>query len=420
MAVEVVSTAFLPLGRGQARGLGYPDLPIAVVQHPFGTCTRDEVRQIAIQCAADVARLACEPKSQIAVQRSSPAKRATRLEAPSNLHAFNKLVRERRWGDGLPVFPPTVEAVEHMLRHTPRAPEEIVARIAPGFGAASVEHIAINGVLAGCDPEYLPVLIAAVEAVAAPEFNLQGIQSTTNPVAVWLIVNGPIAQRLKMNAGLNCLGQGAWANATIGRALHLVLQNVGGAVPGEMDLATQGQPGKYTFCCAENEAMNPWEPLHVERGFAPGASTVTVVGAAGTMNNTILTKHADDLLRVIADTMIHPSSNDYWFGGEPWIVFSPEHAEILQHAGLSKAQVKRRLWEQSKMAAGRMSPEDLIRTQAARTAELGNIGLDTLLPIAPKPEGIGIIVAGGAGTHTVYVPGFGPTRSVTREVIFAG
>ena len=144
-----------------------------------------------------------------------------------------------------------------MLRHTQRARDEVVAQIAPGFGAASVERIAINAVLAGCDPEYLPVLIAATEAVASPEFNLQGIQATTNSVAVWVIVNGPVAGKLGVNGAFNCLGQGTWANATIGRALRLVLQNIGGALPGEMDRSTHGQPGKYTFCCAENEEASP-------------------------------------------------------------------------------------------------------------------------------------------------------------------
>jgi hypothetical protein len=306
-----------------------------------------------------------------------------------------------------------------MLRHTHRAPDEIVARVAPALGAATVEHIAINAVIAGCDPAHLPVLIAATEAVAAPEFNLQSLQATTHPVAVWLIVNGPIVNRLCINAGANCLGQGAHANATLGRALRLILQNIGGALPGEMDRSTHGQPGKFTFCCAENEDMNPWEPLHVERGFARTASTVTVVGAGSLLNNTILTQHADDLLRVIADTMAHPSSNDYWFGGAPWIVFSPEHAAVLHRAGLNKLDVKRRLWHESKMAAGRMAREDLVRTQAARVSELGEIGPDTMLPISPTPEEISVIVAGGAGTHTIYVPSFGPTRAITREVIFA-
>ena len=344
------------------------------------------------------------------------AARAAMFEAPDDLDAINRLYRERRWGDGLPIVPPTAERVGRMLRHTRRTPDEVVATIAPGFGAATIEGIAINAVLAGCDPEYLPVLIAAVEAVAAPEFNLQGIQATTNPVAVWIIVSGPLAGRLEINGTFNCLGEGAWANATIGRALRLILRNIGGALPGEMDRATHGQPGKYTFCCAENDDANPWQPLHVERGFAAGCSAVTVVGAEGTMNMNTHAKDAAELLRAIAETMIHPPSNEYTHGGEPWLVIGPEHAEILKRAGLSKAEVRQRLWEISKMPAGRMTEKDLGRVRASRSAELGEIGPDTLLPISQRPEAIGIVVAGGPGTHSVYVPCFGNSRAVTRAV----
>jgi len=342
--------------------------------------------------------------------------RAAQLEAPDDLDAINRLYRERRWSDGLPIVPPTVERVVRMLNGTRRARDEIVARVAPGFGAATVERIAINAVLAGCDPEYLPVVIAAVEAVAAPEFNLQGIQATTNPVAVWVIVNGPAAGRLEVNGSFNCLGQGAWANATIGRALRLVLQNVGGALPGEMDRATHGQPGKYSFCCAENEAASPWEPLHVERGYRRDASTVTVVGAEGTMNMNTHTKEAGELLRAVAETMQHPPSNDYCHGGEPWLVLSVEHADILKAGGLSKQDVKRRLWELSKMPARRMTAKDLLRVESSRAKELGRIGPDTLLPVSPRPEDIWMVVAGGPGTHSTYIPSFGNTQAVTREI----
>ncbi|MEK6593162.1 MAG: hypothetical protein AABZ67_08750 [Pseudomonadota bacterium] len=343
---------------------------------------------------------------------------AARFEAPDDFDAINRIYRERRWGDGLPIVPPTVERVERMLAQTRRARGDLVARIAPGYGAASVEHIAVNAVLAGCDPEYLPLLIAATEAVADPRFNLQAIQATTNPVAAWIIVNGPAAQRLDINSTFNCLGQGAWANATVGRALRLILQNIGGALPGEMDRATQGQPGKFTFCCAENEAENPWQPLHVERGFAADCSTVTVVGAEGTMNMNTHSKDAEELLRVIAETMMHPPSNEYCHSGEPWLILGPEHAEILSGGGFTKGEVKQRLWQLSKMPAQRMSVKDLLRVKESRTEELGEILPDTLLPIALRPEDIQIIVAGGPGTHSVYVPSFGNTYAVTREVEF--
>jgi hypothetical protein len=340
------------------------------------------------------------------------------LEVPDDLDEFNLLFHERRWGDGLPLVPPTPERVDRMLRGSPRARDEVVAALPPLFGDATVERIAVNAVLAGCRPQYLPVLIAAVEAIAAEPFNLQALQATTNPAAVWLVVNGPVTNELGVNAGMNCLGQGAWANATLGRALRLVMQNIGGAVPGDLDRATHGQPGKFTFCCAENAVANPWSPLHVERGYAPDCSTVTVIGAAGTLNMNTHAKDAADLLRSIADSIAFPSSNDYWIGGEPWIILAPEHAEVLHKAGLGKDDVKRRLWDASRMAAGRMAAADLARTRIGRASEFPDITTETMLPISPKPEDIGIIVAGGPGTHSVYIPTFGDTRSVTREVRF--
>jgi hypothetical protein len=346
--------------------------------------------------------------------------RASLVECADDLDAINRLYRERRWSDGLPIVPPTVERVERMLRHARRPADDVVAQLAPAFGAATVERIAINAVLAGCDPESLPALIAAVEAVADPEFNLQGIQATTNPVAVWIIVNGPLATELGVNATLNCLGEGSWANATLGRALRLVLRNIGGGLPGEMDRATQGQPGKYTFCCAENEADSPWEPLHVERGFSRDQSTVTVVGAEGTLNLNTHAKDHVDLLRVIAESMVHPASNEYCHGGEPWLMIAPEHAEIFKRGGLSKADVKARLWEMTKMPARHMAAKDLMRVKSSRTVELGEIGPDTILTIAHKAEDMCLMVAGGPGTHSVYVPCFGNSRAITRAVNTAG
>jgi len=347
---------------------------------------------------------------------SVTTKRASFVEAPDDLDEFNRFCEERRWGDGLPLIPPTQERVGKMLAAVSRQPDEIIAAVPPGFGTATVEHVAVNAVLAGCAPEYMPLLIAAVDAMCAREFNLQGIQTTTNPVAVWLIINGPAARTLGVMSGKNCLGQGARANATLGRALRLIMQNVGGALPGDMDRATQGQPAKYSFCCAENEEASPWESLHVERGFAREDSTVTIVGPAGTTNMNTHDKNAEEVIRVFADTMAFPPSNDYWIGGEPWVVVCPEHAEIIHQSGYSKADLKRALWEQSKMRAGRMATRDFERTRYSRRGELGDIGPDTPLPISTKPEDIGIVVAGGPGTHSVYLPSFGDMRSVTRKI----
>jgi hypothetical protein len=352
----------------------------------------------------------------LSAAETAGSERAETLECVDDLDEINRLYRERRWSDGLPIVPPSVERVERMLQNTRRARDEVVARVAPAYGAATVERIAINAVMAGCDPACLPVLIAATDAVADPAFNLQGIQATTNPVAVWLIVNGPLATTLNVNATFNCIGQGRWTNATLGRAMRLILQNIGGALPGEMDRATQGQPGKYTFCCAENEKASPWEPLHVERGFGRDQSTVTVVGAEGTLNLNTHSKDAAELVRVIAETLVHPPSNEYVHGGEPWMILGPEHAEILKRGGLSKADVKRHIWEQSKMPVSKLAVKEIERARASRSDELGELLPDVLLPISPKPENVMFIVAGGPGTHSVYVPCFGNSRAVTRLI----
>ena len=422
-ALTICSTAFETLGHAQARGLGEPGLPLILVPHPFGNRSRDEVRAMAQACADRLAALAAKAQTGESALKphaepaaAIPAGRSSRIEVADDIEAVQREFRERRWGDGLPVIPPTPQRVERMLAHNALAPETQVASIAPGFGTATMEAIAVNAVAAGCDPDLLPLVVAAVKGAADPRFNLQAIQATTNSVAVWVIVNGPGARQLGFNAGINCLGQGNWANAALGRAVHLVLQNVGGALPAEMDRATHGQPGKYTFCCAENEAESPWPPLHVERGFRTEATTVTVVGAEGTMNMNTHTKDADQLLRAFAETMMHPPSNEYTHGGEPWLVISPEHAEILQRAGLSKADVKRELWTRSRLPARCMTDRDLLRVVHSRKDELGVVGPDTLLPIARSPGDIGLLVAGGPGTHSVYVPCFGNSRAITVEL----
>jgi hypothetical protein len=415
----ICSTSFLTLGRAQLKALG-SDAPIAVIPHPFGTRTRDEVRAIAQTLVDEVVRLALGGGDKNTIAKGGAGNksdtRAASLIVPDDFSAFNEVCEQRSWSDGLPLVPPTAGRVDAMLAATRRAWDEIVAHIAPGFGAATVERVAINAVMAGCRPEYLPVLLAAIEAVADPAFNLQGIQATTNSAAPWIVVNGPLAATLGVNAGLNCLGQGNRANATTGRALRLVLQNIGGALPGQMDRATHGQPGKYTFCCAENEAANPWAPLHVERGFKANDNVVTVVGAAGTLNMNSHSKDAADLLRAIALSLVHPTSNDYHFAGAPWVILSPEHAEVLRSGGLSKDDVKRGIWEQSKMEAGRFARKDFDRAKHTREKELGEFSANTPVPIARAPEEIGIIVAGGPGTHSVYVPTFGQTRAVSRIV----
>ena len=416
-AITICSDQFIVLGRKQLKALGCEGHPIAVIPHPFGLRTREQVRAIAETCVGDLARIAVDAKAGTPVARSSDAvPRAARTEVPDEPEDFDRFCIERKWSDGLPLRPPTLERVERMIAASGRAADEVIATVQPGFGAATVEGIAINAAMAGCRPESMRTLIAAVQAFTDRKFNLQGIQATTNPATAMIVVNGPVAREIGVNGHLNCLGQGTWTNATLGRALRLIMQNIGGALPAEMDRATHGQPGKYTFCCAENEADSPWEPLHVERGFDKSDSTVTIVGAAGTVNFNSHAKDAADLLKVIADSICFPTNNDYYFGGEPWLLLGPEHAHILAREGLSKLDVKRRLWETSKLHVDRLAAKDRMRLQHTRGAELGEFDATTRIPISIKPEEISLLCAGGPGTHSVHVPTFGHTRSVTKKI----
>ena len=335
------STAFSGLARAQAKALGAPDQPLLIIEHPFGSRSREEVAALAatlVERIAETVRLAAaagaaRADADTAAAQAAGAADGWLIELPADIEAFHQACSDRRWSDGLPVIPPTPARVARMLSGSSRPPTAVVATLAPGFGAATVELIAVNAVMAGCLPAHLPVLIAAVEAAADPAFNLQAVQSTTNPVTTWLIVNGPIALALGMNAGINCLGQGNLPNATLGRALRLVMQNIGGAWPAEMDRATHGQPGKFLFCCAENEAASPWAPLHADRGFAAGDDAVTVVAASGTLNLNTHSKDADELIACLARSMAYPASNDYHYCGEPWMILSPEHASVMAGHG---------------------------------------------------------------------------------------
>ena len=197
--------------------------------------------------------------------------------------AFQFMI-DHGWSDGLPVIPPTAERVRAMLDYAQRDASELVGYINPDAGSATVEKIAVNAVMAGCLPEYMPVLIAAVQAITEPSFNIHGLQTTTNPVSPLLIINGPVREQIGLNSGRGTLGPGYRANATIGRAVRLLLLNVGGAKPWSTDMALHGSPAKYISCMGENEEESIWEPLHVERGFSAEQSTVTVVGAQGMSN----------------------------------------------------------------------------------------------------------------------------------------
>jgi hypothetical protein len=332
------------------------------------------------------------------------------------LEAAIAFAEARGWTDGLPIVPPTPARVRLTLAADLRPADTVIARLAPTMAEATLEGLAINLVMAGGAPALLSALVAALEAVADPAFNLLAVQATTNPAAPLLVINGPARAALGFQAGANALGQGWRANATLGRALRFALLNIGGARPGEADRATHGQPGKFTFCLAEREEENPWEPLHVERGRRREESAVTVLAPSGTTN--VIDRGsgtADDLLKTLAGSLRIPGSNTYLFGGGPALILSPEHARVLAADGLSKDDVKRALFERTPIPLGEFPRPtwDAIAERAV-LRPLRPLGMATAVPLADRPEDIIVIVAGGAGRHSVALPTFGDSAPVTR------
>ncbi len=277
---------------------------------------------------------------------------ARRIEV-APLQDEHELAFERGWADGLPVVPPTEDRVLRMLAGTTRAPDEIVGVIPPDFASCSVEKVAINAVMAGCKPAYLPVVLAAVEAACLDEFCMHGVLATTYFAAPIVIVNGPIAREIGMNSAHNVLGQGNRANATIGRALQLVIRNVGGGKPGGVDRATLGQPGKIGFCFAEREHDSYWESLSVERGYSPGQSTVTLFAGGGVhVVGDQKSREPESLTRSLA-TMLRGLHHAKLYGGpDALLVISPEHMRVFREARWSKARFREELDGQLRMDAG--------------------------------------------------------------------
>ncbi|MCL5961805.1 MAG: hypothetical protein M1358_21240 [Chloroflexi bacterium] len=340
-----------------------------------------------------------------------------RIRVRDSLEAVNKLFYGRGLTDGLPIVPPTEARVQDMLSGGDWPPDGVIGLVPPRWGEATVEKIAINAVMAGCLPEYLPVLVVALQAMLEAEFNLPAIQVTTHPAAPLIIVNGPAANKLDINSGYNVFGPGWRANATIGRAIRLILLNIGGGVPGRLDRATQGQPSKYSYCIAENEEASPWEPLHVERGFASEVSTVTLIGAESPHNvNDHVSTRAEGVLTTAARTMATMGANNqYLHGSEPVLVLGPEHAATIAADGWSKQDVKKYIFENARQPLAVLKKGGMWGMQDWPTIP-DSAPDDTLVPIAESQEHILVIVAGGSGKHSSYLPTFGITRSVTKAI----
>ena len=342
------------------------------------------------------------------------------FEADDDFERINALYVDKGWSDGLPIVPPTAARVEAMLAYCDRPLDQPLGLVAPRYGAATPLRLAANAVMAGCKPQYFPLVMHAIEALVDERFNLYGVNATTHPCTTMIVVNGPLAKEIRMNSGHNAFGPGNQANATIGRAVRLAMLNIGGATPAAGDMATYGTPAKYTFCAAENEDESPWEPLQVELGYERDVSLVSVFGAESLHN---MNDHESitgiGLLKMMAGVVSATGANNLYFDGAPAFVFGPEHAKTIAQDGYSKADVKKYLYENGRVPMGALSPENAdrrIRQWPVFNNEFAEAGPDKKIPVMKDANNAYVFVIGGAGKHSAYIPTFGATHPVTVPV----
>jgi thiol-disulfide isomerase/thioredoxin len=324
---------------------------------------------------------------------------------------------DRGWSDGLPLIPPTIERVQAMLEGTSRKPDDIVALVPPNLVDLTVEKIAINAVMAGCKPEYLPVVITALETACSDEFNMHGLLATTMPVGPVFFVNGPIRKSINMNSGMNLLGQGNRANSTIGRAVQLTVRNVGGGRPGEVDRATHGSPAKYGLCFAEDEEGSPWQSYAQDQGFSLEQNTVTLFPGEGPrMIVDQLSRSPDELARSLAMGIIGNVHPKLVMGFDAILIIGPEHASRFAEAGWTKEQVNEEIINHSIRET-----DELIRGANGISEGLPEVFAGSTLPKLRPDGGLIILYGGGAAglfsaTIGGWLSGVKGSSYQTREI----
>ena len=317
----------------------------------------------------------------------------------------------REWCDGLPIVPPTEDRVRAMLGDAD--PQRSPGPMPPLWRTATLEALAVNAVMAGCRPEYFPIVVAAVEAMLDPAFNLYGVQATTHPVAPLVIVNGAYGRRIGLHSGSGCFGPGFRANATIGRALRLILMNVGGAWPGRHDMATQGSPAKFSYCIAEHEDASPWGPLQ-------DGDVVTVYGGEGPHNvNDHASTTASGILATVSDTAATLGSNVGWYFSQSQllVVLGPEHARTIAGDGFSRADVQRFVYEHARLPLKTLKLGGMWGMHDWPPFMMALHDGEARPPQVPSPDDVLVVVAGGPGKHSSVVPNCCFSRAVSRSVV---
>jgi len=363
-----------------------------------------------------------EPRLR-AMAEGSPI-RARRIDVGSQDDEF-EFMFDQGFSDGLPLVPPTPERVLAMLAGTSRDAQEVLGEMAPNMGTVTVEKVAINSVMAGCKPEYLPVVLAATEAILTDDYNIHGVMATTMGASPVLVVNGPIRHHIGMNMGLGSLGQGNRANLTIGRALRLVVRNVGGAKPGKTERSTLGNPMKLTMCFAEWEERNPWLPLHVERGFSKDESVVTVftMSSGPTLIIDQDSRSASQLAGTLGQGLQAVLSPKAYGATDCLLVVVPEHVDTLMRDNYSKADLRRRIQEVSARPLRELVADARSGTgmKSEVAAQFDEATLNKLVSKFKSDDDIHIVVAGSeagkfSGAFHGWVTGSVGSIPVSRKI----
>ena len=344
---------------------------------------------------------------------------ARRLDVPADFSAAQRALEERGWTDGLPVIPPTEKLVEEMLAATPMDRRLVLGAMEPLKGAVTVEKVAANAVMAGCRAEYFPVVLAAVKSVLQPQFHVGSTACTTGGAAPVVIVSGPLAAKLDINSGTACFGGNVKANATIGRALRLTMRNLGGAKPDGMEKSTLGWPGKISMCFAENEARTPWEPMRNDRGFpGDGVTAVSVLAVRGIYAITEGVQETGvGVLETISAAMRAMGAPIYYQMGVPVIVcLGPEHAAEIARAGFTKQGVRNYLFEHCRLPVGQLRGRGYYAA-GCWPESIDESDADAPVPMVSGPEYFWIVVAGGDGRHSAWMPAWNVCQGATEAVV---
>jgi hypothetical protein len=433
--VSWTAERFIDDAQASALAFGLTTIPIAIIPVPCTNEPADRIRQMAADSIDQVIDGLTKPVSPKVTKVAARPSKVLKFQAEDLLEAFEKMNKsflDEGWSDGFPLVPPTSQAVEHMLSGTSFSREKVICLLEPGNGIATVEKIAINAVMAGCRPEHLPVVITAVQCLSDPKTMLRNMAVSTGPHAPLIIVNGPIAKEININAKACALGPGSisYANTVIGRSLRLIMMNVGHCYPGILDMDTIGSPTKYSMCVAENEDDNPWEPFHVERGYDKDTSTVTVHFNYGvcdlldiwsTTPEGLMERYSSSPINIghvgaglwligrRSDPRYHVQAKDHDF-----ILMCPDHARIFANHNWDKDKIRQTLYEQA-LAPFKVLFKDMKLVKAAHPELMWlKDHPDLMLPVLETPDCFEIAVVGADVGRSIFF--WGANEPVTKPI----